>query len=504
MKFCFEQKEFIERHFEPGKLAVIDNRREITWSQFEDEVNNICRFFKQNKWDKPAKPIIIYGHKQAEMITAIYAMMKLKIAYIPLDIIYPKQRISYIQRISGAEIVLNCTDEALNLEDTTEVSVRPNKLSVIVQRTITLTKIKTQKDPIVYIIFTSGSTGEPKGVQITSQAIQSFTQWMMNDFGFSSKDIFINIAILSFDLSVYEVMSFGALGASLLLNDKAITDNPEHLMMRIKNYQASIWVSTPSFALAYTRIGADPRLNSLKYFLFCGETLPHAIAANLHKAFPSATIYNTYGPTEATVATTKIEITPEILGSYNPLPVGFPKPESKILIEKENPEDKEGEIIIAGNHVSIGYLNNDELNKQKFFIYEGQRAFKTGDIAYYENNMLFCKGRNDDQVKLHGYRIELNEISNTLCKNDLISSAVTVGLRRNNEVKKIVSFVILKTETSKEELCSHLIPFLSKTLPGYMIPGDIDIVTKFPYNSSHKIDKNKLIEEYLERQFNVG
>jgi D-alanine--poly(phosphoribitol) ligase subunit 1 len=103
---------------------------------------------------------------------------------------------------------------------------------------------------------------------------------------------------------------------------------------------------------------------------------------------------------------------------------------------------------------------------------------------------------------MHGFRIELNEITNAICKNDFISTAVTVGLKRNNEVKKIVSFVISKNDMSKQELKDKILAKLEDSLPYYMIPGDIDIVNEFPYSTSHKIDKNKLIEEYLKRQFN--
>ncbi len=502
MKFCFDKNDFIEHHIEPNQLAVIDNEREITWVQFESEVNRICLFFKQNNWHKHAKPVILYGHKQAEMITVIYAMMKLKIAYIPIDIIYPKQRILKIQSVADIDIVLNCTNKPLNIENTTEVMVHNNELLFQNQNPISLGEEKLDIDPLVYIIFTSGSTGEPKGVQITSKAVQSFTKWMINDFGFTSKDVFINIANFSFDLSVYEIMSFGAIGSTLLLNDLETTKNPELLMTRIEKHKGTIWVSTPSFALAYARIEADTRLNSVNFFLFCGETLTHSLASNLHKMYPNSIIYNTYGPTEATVATTKIEITKEILDKYNPLPVGFTKPECEIIIDKENTDDNEGEIIIVGDHVSIGYFNNEELNKKKFFVYNGKRAFKTGDLAYIQSDLLFCKGRNDDQVKMHGFRIELNEINNVICKNELISDAVTIGLKRNNEVKKIVSFVISKNMVSNEELKYQLLHFLEKSLPYYMIPGDIDVVNDFPHSTSHKIDKKKMVDEYLQRKFN--
>lgn len=500
MKFCFEQKDFIEQQINPEKLAIIDNKRELSWLKFEEEVNNICLFFKENGWGKIANPIIIYGHKQAEMITVIYALMKMRLVYIPMDIIYPKQRISSIQTIANVDLIINCTDDLLDLEKTTEVQLKSSEFIIKKQNIISLKSNYNIEDPLVYIIFTSGSTGEPKGVQISSKAIQSFTHWMINDFGFSSRDIFINIANFSFDLSVYELMSFGAVGSTLLLNDLETTKDSEVLMNRIEKYKGSIWVSTPSFALTYARIGFDIRLDTLRYFLFCGETLPHTLAFTLHEDFPAAIVYNTYGPTEATVATTLVEITKEILDKYNPLPVGYPKPDCEIFIEKENKEDNEGEIIIVGEHVSMGYFNNEELNKEKFYIHKGKRAFKTGDLAYYEDNMLFCKGRNDDQIKMHGFRIELNEITNVICKNELVSTAVTVGLKRNNEVKKIVSFVISKNIINNGKLKEELINYLKISLPYYMIPGDIDIIEEFPYSTSHKIDRKKLIDDYLKRQ----
>jgi D-alanine--poly(phosphoribitol) ligase subunit 1 len=500
MKFCFDTKTFIEPSINPSKLAVIDANRALTWLQFETEVNAMVTFMHTHNYHHLANPVLLYGHKQADMIVVMYAMMKLNIAYIPVDVIYPTERIATIQRIANAQVVFNCTTKPLQFANTTEINVLQGNISISQNTTQITLRQQLPTDPLVYIIFTSGSTGEPKGVQITTKAIQTFAYWMSTDFGFTANDVFINIAVFSFDLSVYEIMSFGALGATLLLNDKTITENSELLMERIHTYQGTVWVSTPSFAFAYSRIGADVRLNSLTYFLFCGETLPHPLASSLHKSFTNAIIYNTYGPTEATVATTQIAITQAILDAYNPLPVGYAKRNCELLIAKENADDKAGELIIVGDHVSIGYFKNEELNAQKFYTHEGKRAFKTGDLAYYQNDMLFCMGRNDDQVKMNGFRIELNEISNVILKHETIADAVTVGLKRNNEVKKIVSFVITKNTMNKAEVNQTLLPFLQKALPYYMLPGDVEVVTVFPYNNNYKIDKPKLIAEYLQRQ----
>jgi D-alanine--poly(phosphoribitol) ligase subunit 1 len=179
------------------------------------------------------------------------------------------------------------------------------------------------------------------------------------------------------------------------------------------------------------------------------------------------------------------------------LPVGYLKPGTEIIIDKENPEDKEGEMIIAGDNVSLGYLNNKEMSEEKFFVHQGKRAYCTGDLGYFENNLLFCAGRNDDQIKFKGFRIELNEITNVIRRHDQVLNAVTVGLKRNNEVKKIVTFVIPKTKSDVDAVKESIIHHATQFLPFYMVPGDLFFVDDFPYNLNFKIDTKMLIEIYL-------
>jgi len=231
-----------------------------------------------------------------------------------------------------------------------------------------------------------------------------------------------------------------------------------------------------------------------------GEELPVNTCKFLKSNFKNAKVVNAYGPTETTIITTLVEIDDAIINKYKSLPIGYPMPGSELTIEKVSSDSEEGELIIAGDHVSVGYFKSEEINKQKFFISNGKRAFKTGDIVYFEDGMFFCKGRNDDQIKMHGFRIELSEISNVLRKNELLVDAVTVPLKRNNEVKKIISFVIVKTSIDAKELKKIIDPFLAKALPDYMIPGDIVIVKEFPYSASHKIDKAKLASDYIALQ----
>ncbi|MCE3294861.1 MAG: D-alanine activating enzyme [Crocinitomicaceae bacterium] len=488
MKFSFSQKEFTELDIQPGKAAVISESRTLSWLDFQQEVDRFCEFLTENKLTSLQNPVIIYGHKEAEMIVAVYACMKLEMSYIPVDVVYPRQRIESVVSIASVDLVINCSEGPLNLEGTAEIHLKENNCRLITQKEMPYAAEKAN-DPLVYTIFTSGSTGEPKGVQISTEAVQSFVRWMTSDFGFSASDVFINVALFSFDLSVYELMTFSALGATLLLNSKEITEQPDVFLERIAQHGGTVWVSTPSFAFIYSRM-SDPKLASgLKYFLFCGEMLPNILAKSLKENYSNTRIYNTYGPTEATVATTLIEITEKEINEYNPLPVGYPKAESRILIDGD-------EIIIAGKNVSIGYLNRPDLNEQKFIQIDGERAFRTGDNGYMKDGMLFCKGRNDDQVKLHGYRIELNEITAKIDEIEYVVKSETIALRRNDEVKKIVSLVELKPGTSLDAR-HDILNRLELSIPHYMVPSDIRVLDKMPLNQNGKADKKKLQEIYL-------
>ncbi len=490
MKFCFKKKDFIEYDIAPNKLAVIGEYSELTWLEFSQKVNELVALFIKEGINTIKAPVIVYGHKRADMLVAFYALIKLEIPYIPVDKIYPSERISKIIETVGSQLVINTTDSNLEEFNVNQIQLRDNEVKHIKAIDYTLETIKNE-DPIVYIIFTSGSTGAPKGVQISTEAVLSFTKWMgSEDFNFTSLDVFINIALLSFDLSVYEVMSFGHLGATIMLNSSQQSSDPSILMERIEQYKASVWVSTPSFALTYARIKDTDKFKSIHSFLFCGEVLPNVLVKKLLKNYPFAKVINSYGPTEATVATTVVEITPEIVENHDPLPVGKVKEGAQILIENK-------EIIIVGPNVSVGYVNNPVLNQKKFTTINNQRAFRTGDQGYLENDWLYFYGREDDLVKLHGFRIELSEITGALNNVKGVLIAETIPLKRNGSTKKVISFVQLVNNYEVE--VNDLKEELEKTLPHYMVPADIIFLEQFPMTVNGKIDKKELLSKFFKK-----
>ncbi|MDN5069111.1 AMP-binding protein [Aliarcobacter butzleri] len=475
MRFDFKLLDFVECEKDAQKLAVCGSNKDLTWNEFKSEVELFKEKLLKYKLPK-GHPVIIYGHKEVEFIVSMVACMSLGYPYIPIDTIYPKERVDKIFGIVKSSIIIDIIGNKIDFDEKN------------------LSTTYFLDDPIIYIIFTSGSTGEPKGVQITQNSILDFQNWLNNDFGLPQNSVFMNQAPFSFDLSVYELVGFLSFGGTIVLNSKDTIENHLEYFERLKKYACNVWVSTPSFIskLLLSSEFVEDNIKSLKTFLFCGEVLPSTTVKRIKNNFPNSRVLNTYGPTEATVATTIVEITPEILEKYSKnLPVGYVKPETVINLLDIDSENI-GEMEIVGDNVSIGYFNNEELNKQKFEKKYEKRSFRTGDFGYFEDNLLFFANRKDELIKLHGFRIELGEIDKELTNNEFIEEAITIPLKRGNEVVKLISFIVSKNDLDIEKLKNDI----SKSLPYYMVPSDIIILDKFSYNANHKIDKNELINIY--------
>jgi D-alanine--poly(phosphoribitol) ligase subunit 1 len=244
-------------------------------------------------------------------------------------------------------------------------------------------------------------------------------------------------------------------------------------------------------------------LPELTCFLFCGEILPVQIASQLLKRFPKAKVFNTYGPTEATVAITSVEITEECINRYQSLPVGTPKSDTKLLLLDENgtevPEGEKGEIIIVGPSVSKGYLGEPKLTEKAFFVHDGEMAYRTGDAGYLENNLLFYKGRMDFQIKLHGFRMELEEIEHHIAESQYVKSAVVVPVYQNDKIEYLTAAIVPAQHDFEKEyqLTSAIKKELGEKLPAYMIPRKFTYQEDLPMTPNGKIDRKLIREKVL-------
>jgi D-alanine--poly(phosphoribitol) ligase subunit 1 len=358
-----------------------------------------------------------------------------------------------------------------------------------------------QADEPFYILFTSGSTGEPKGVIITLACLEHFIAWMLAEQQFAELgEVFLNQAPFSFDLSVMDLYCSLATGGTLFSISRDLIANPKQLYCALTSSGVTTWVSTPSFAqmcLVEEKF-SEAMLPRVRRFLFCGETLTPQTAANLLERFPRSEVWNTYGPTEATVATTSIRIDARVLEEYSPLPVGYAMPGSEILIVNEDreilPAGQRGEIMIAGPNVSPGYLARPDLTSDAFFRYRDLRAYRTGDLGRFRQGLLFFEGRMDEQIKLSGYRIELGDVEANLRALPTVRDAVVLPVNKDGIIQSLAAFVLLaaRDETSHFNLSHRLRKQLSERLPAYMLPRKFLFLDVFPMTPNGKIDRATL------------
>ena len=226
------------------------------------------------------------------------------------------------------------------------------------------------------------------------------------------------------------------------------------------------------------------------------------MAQKLIERFPKATIFNTYGPTEATVAITSVEITQEVLDQNERLPLGRVKSDTELLILSDEgeklSEGEIGEVIIIGPGVSRGYFNQAEKTKEAFFLYDGKPAYKTGDAGLIQNGLLYYKGRLDFQIKWHGYRMELGDIDHHMMTIDSVRNACVVPkYNKNHKVQQLIAYVVLNDvgEIDQKSKSNEIKTELQKSVMDYMIPQRFVFVESLPLTPNGKVDRKRLIGE---------
>lgn len=474
--------------FAPDRAAHISADRMLTYGELVQSSDSLASDLLQT-CSQDRSPVVVLGHKEPEMLIGFLGALKAGRAYIPVDDSVPAGRVAQIAESSGCAAVLTPAD------------IRQRIAGAGANRE---TFPDRHPDDPHYIIFTSGSTGTPKGVVISTRNLFTFTEWMLAEQRFTEgAEVFLNQAPFSFDLSVMDLylsLVTGGTLASLTRDDMSTLKKTYEVLDRSG---VTTWVSTPSFAQLCT---ADARFQhalmpALRRFLFCGETLSPHLASELLERFPSAEVWNTYGPTEATVAMTSIRVLKDTIARHGSLPVGKPMPGVTVSIRcaegNELPHGEVGEIVIHGSNVSTGYLGRPDLSAKVFAETDGVRSYRTGDSGHLNaDGLLFVGGRMDNQIKLNGYRIELGDIEAHLRELPHAQDSVVLPALRNGVPHMLAAFVIPRgrEDLSDLDLMLRLRDSLAERLPAYMIPKKFVFVDQFPITPNGKADRRKLAE----------
>ncbi|QCJ42285.1 D-alanine--poly(phosphoribitol) ligase subunit DltA [Bacillus sp. S3] len=493
-------------HLHPDTLAYISPSEEISYGELWRQSEQIAAFLLKQS-NKGQLPVLVYGHMEASMVCSFLGCVKAGLPYIPVDTSIPSERIINIISSSRAEWVINASGQELVLNNAEVTIVNYDHILAEPVSNVPIDPSNwVTGDENFYIIYTSGSTGNPKGVQISAHNLQSFVDWMAADFPINGNLRFLNQAPYSFDLSVMDLYSALASGGTIFAITKEMIARPKLLFEALAKSKTEVWTSTPSFVqmCLMEPTFTEDLLPELSVFLFCGESLPAVICMQLRERFPKAQIFNTYGPTEATVAVTSVEITAEILEAYPNLPIGKPKKDTRIVLVDKNglavrPGEK-GEMIIIGPSVSKGYLGQQELTEKSFYQFEGEQAYRTGDAAFLgHDGLIFYKGRMDFQIKLHGYRMELEEIEYQIANCKYVNSAAVIPVYQHDKIDYLLAAIIPASHDFEKEfqLTSAIKKDLSKVIPVYMIPRKFSYHKELPMTANGKMDRKKFKEMIL-------
>jgi len=484
------------------RTAAVSGSESITYSELWERSGRIASWLESMLGDDK-RPLVVYGHKDPDMLVYFLACVRSGRAYCPVDVSVPVKRVSDIIEKSecpiifsadGSGIIGELHDRAVVGKTEAEAICRDMETCIPADRAVS-------GDDTFYIIFTSGSTGLPKGVKISADNLENFLAWS-SCLGDSEEEkeggVFLNQAPFSFDLSVMDLYTSLYCGGTLFMTDKKTQQDMAALMEALQDSGLKYWVSTPSFAALCC---SEPdfsieKMPDIKMFFFCGETLTNSVAGRLRDRFPETKIINAYGPTETTVAVTAVEITDWMIKSKNALPVGTPGKNTRIEIRDGDgvslPDDRHGEITILGGNVSTGYFR-DKHQSQKVFFGDGVRGYRTGDEGFIKNGQLNFCGRMDLQIKYHGYRIELGDIENNLIQIPGIKAAAVLPKLRNGSIKNLVGFVTgMGCPDDSFAEGSRIRAGLREKLPDYMVPRKIIFLEDMPITDNGKIDRKAL------------
>lgn len=491
--------ESIKAQAKAGRCAVRTPEYEFSYRQLDDRSEAFASYLISEYPGQ--KPVLIYGHKEADFLSCMYGSLKAGRAYIPIDISFPHDRLMQVIDEVKPEVVVDLTgtlDHVLKgqeLADVLDAKVHP----VAPSNWVGL-------DDTCYIIFTSGSTGKPKGVPINLRNLANMFASAKNICRCGKEPgVCLNCVSYSFDLSVMSVWVAVGLGMTLYTIDKKITENFRLMFEALKQSGITLWVTTPSYAevCCMSEDFNSALLPTVEKFFFCGEILTNKLASQLLERFPGAVVLNTYGPTEATVFVTSVSIDKETADAPEPLPVGrfFDSIHPRIVDEDGNevPNGQKGQLQLIGDSVSEGYLGRPDLNEKAFFKTEidGKllQGYNTGDLCVMKGDMLHYCGRNDLQIKLNGFRIEIEDIEKNLMKLSSVKRAAVCPIYSDGKVESLVAFVLPEGESDLPRLkrISAMKNELGTLVPAYMIPKKFVLMDVLPTNANGKVDKKALL-----------
>lgn len=488
---------------DPDNIAVFLDQSTMTYKDLNERANKLAHYLVRQ--GVRAESIVgICLSRSFEMLIAIVAINKAGGAFLPLNPFFPPERLHYMVSHANTALILTepqyvplfnqsgscmCLD-LQNFDYGTYPSENPVYSSV--------------PNQLAYVIYTSGSTGVPKGVMVETIGMVNHLYAKIRELDLKAKDRVGQNAPLTFDIAIWQCLAPLLTGAGVVLIPEEIADNPNKLLDLTVEARLSILEVVPSVLTVMIKEinyrKKFPGFKKLRYLVCTGETLPSKLAKEWLTLYPHIPIVNAYGPTECSDDVTHYFITQLLDAETNTIPIGKPIQNTQLYVLNDTlelmPIGVLGEIYVGGVGIGRGYLNDSEKTnrafiKNPFSSDSSDRLFKTGDLGrWLRNGNLEFLGRIDHQVKMRGFRIELQDIEASLTQHPFIKEALVLLHNQSVADSHLVAFIIGQVKSQIDY--SEVKTFLKSKLPDYMIPTYFIPCPSFPLNSNGKIDRNAL------------
>ena len=479
-----------------------------TYNQLYSAASNITNMILNISNEK--QPVIIMGSKSFFTHAGIIGTVMAGSYYTPLNETFPIERNIDIIKISNAQSIVIDIDDFKNYEnildsiDDYNIICPEKDLEYITKRFPnhkvrcngqSKQNIAAEENDAVYMLFTSGSTGIPKGIKISHYNLYNYIKTFTKRNSITDNDRFIQMNDLTFDLSVHSLFLSILHGACLYVPNNSEKINPVKFIYKHSITHALMVPSSITF-MKKMRVLKEQFFCSLKYLAFAGETLPFHDAILMAEVTPHAKLENIYGPTEATIACTYFEFdkdTKELPVYSGSMPIGNAYDGMNVELFDNNLnkiiDNSIGQIVLSGKQLAKGYVNNEEQTKEKFILINNELHYLTGDLGRKINGEIVFLGRNDSQVQIKGYRVEIFEIEHAISKiNGIISNAVIPTPVGAATYESTTAFLVCDKNIDTDIVKANLV----KKLPNYMVPNKYIILDSMPLNSNGKIDRNQL------------
>lgn len=487
----------------PHAIAISDGVVDIDYAELNARANRLAHHLR-SLGAAPESRVVVYVERSSSLIVALLATLKAGAAYVPVDPATSDARLGHILAQTRPVAVLTQSALAASLPD-----VAVPLVAMDGDACLAAAQPSTNPAPhaasrgardAAYVIYTSGSTGEPKGVVVEHGSVAGHARWACEAFALTDADRALQFASISFDASVEEIFPTLAAGAAIVLREAGVPTAAELLcciVMRrvtVLNLPTAYWHAFVE-ALAGESIDTGP----LRLVIVGGERVSLASLRRWHALAGTRIAWlNTYGPTEGTVTSTAYRV-PADTTSLEDVPIGRPIDGARVYVLDAQghpvPVGVVGELCIGGAGVARGYLHRDDLTAARFVadpFVEGARIYRTGDLArWLPGGDLAYVGRNDDQVKLRGFRIEPGEIEACLRAVAQVREAV-VGVDRSSAGEPMLVAWVSCADADRATIVEVLRRRLGDSLPAYMVPAAFVVLDALPMNLQGKVDRRAL------------